>query len=448
MRKPLIMFLSLMVFILSCKKGEDEVKVYKLEVQLQAPGNNDLNGIAVKLSSSGTSFEETTGTDGKVVFNIPTGIYQVTATATRTEGIISKIYNWAENNIIVNEQWGTPSYSGGHPGGKTGIVTLTPAVSEASQIIIKELFAGGTPKDDGSGAFAFDKYIILYNNSDAPANLGNLCLAMIAPFNAQANNPFYGTDGRLLYEAENWIPATQGFWYFQQNVTIQPGGQIVIALNNAVNNTLTYSKSVNFDNPAYYATYDLEQYPNATYYPPPAASIPTSHYLKAQRYATGNAWSLSVSSPGVFIFDPKGTTPAAFAADASATYVPSLATYTSKKVPVSWVIDGVEGYLMNNDNNQKRFLPSVDAGYVYHLNNQGYSIYRNVDKEATEAIEGNAGKLVYNYAGGTTDIGGTTDPSGIDAEASVKNGARIIYKDTNNSTNDFHLRKKASLANN
>ena len=72
-------------------------------------------------------------------------------------------------------------------------------------------------------------------------------------------------------------------------------------------------------------------------------------------------------------------------------------------------------------------------------------IYRNVDKEATEAIEGNAAKLVYNYAGGTTDVEGTTDPSGIDAEKSITNGAKIVYLDSNNSSNDFHMRKYASL---
>ncbi len=40
---------------------------------------------------------------------------------------------------------------------------------------------------------------------------------------------------------------------------------------------------------------------------------------------------------------------------------------------------------------------------------------------------------------GTKDIEpkyGSTDPSGIDAEASIANGAVIIYKDTNNSGND------------
>ena len=81
-----------------------------------------------------------------------------------------------------------------------------------------------------------------------------------------------------------------------------------------------------------------------------------------------------------------------------------------------------------------------------HTNKQGYTIYRNVDQAATEALEGNKEKLVYSYAGGTQDIeDGSTDPSGIDAEASIKNGAVIVYQDTNNSTKDFHLRKVSSL---
>ena len=47
----------------------------------------------------------------------------------------------------------------------------------------------------------------------------------------------------------------------------------------------------------------------------------------------------------------------------------------------------------------------------------------------------------------TTDYQGaeSTDLSGIDAEASIANGAHIIYMDTNNSMNDFHQRKVASL---
>ena len=118
-----------------------------------------------------------------------------------------------------------------------------------------------------------------------------------------------------------------------------------------------------------------------------------------------------------------------------------------KWVPADWVVDACEvfsaGYVGKNN---KRLITSVDGGSVVLTNRQGYSIYRNVNKEATEAIPENKGKLVYSYSMGTSDLEeGSTDPSGIDAEASIKAGARIIYMDTNNSTNDFHQRKEASL---
>ena len=79
--------------------------------------------------------------------------------------------------------------------------------------------------------------------------------------------------------------------------------------------------------------------------------------------------------------------------------------------------------------------------HIHEINKQ----YRNVDKEATESIAENEGKIVYDYAGGTAETEGSTDPSGIDAEKSIANGARIVYLDSNNSTKDFHQRKFASL---
>lgn len=112
------MILSLLVFFYACKKKEDEVKVLKVEVQLQTQGNTSdpLEGIVVKLTSSGASFEESTDANGKVLFNVPTGIYEVSATTTRSVNGIAQIFNWAENNIIINDQWGTPSYTGGASG--------------------------------------------------------------------------------------------------------------------------------------------------------------------------------------------------------------------------------------------------------------------------------------------------------------------------------------------
>ena len=65
-----------------------------------------------------------------------------------------------------------------------------------------------------------------------------------------------------------------------------------------------------------------------------------------------------------------------------------------------------------------------------------------MNNSSFEEILENEGKLVYHYALG---VDGSTDPSGIDAEASMKQGAHIIYQDTNNSSSDFHERQKCSL---
>ena len=160
-------------------------------------------------------------------------------------------------------------------------------------------------------------------------------------------------------------------------------------------------------------------------------------------YGLGTAWPLSNTSPAFYIVRPQGTSLKEFV-DNPANENMYGSNQVRRKVPVEWVVDGVEVFAKGQSNNKKRLLPTVDAGYVEMTSKMGYTLYRNVDKEATEAIAGNKGKIVYNYSLG---VDGTTDPSGIDAEASLRNGARIVYKDTNNSTLDFHQRSKASLRN-
>lgn len=436
-----ILFFALLGLV-SCKNEDEVLDLQTVLIQLEYPqeiGVEPQSGVKVKMVSPTSTYEATTNDKGEASFTIPSGIYELSATDSRTVNYNVYLLNGLKTGVTVSNSGSTTPIT----------VTLPLSESKSSQVIIKEVFVGGTPKDDGSGSFAYDKYIILYNNSSVDVDLKDVCLGISAPYNAQATNNYYGEDGQLLYEKENWIPATQGYWYFTNSTILKAGQQIVVALNNAVNNTLTYSKSINFDNPNYYVTYDIETFPNPSIHVSPASSIPTTHYLKGQRYSAGNAWTISNTSPAVFLFRVEGTTPAAFASDAATTHT-LTSVLISKKVPVSWVLDGVETFLMNNANNKKRFTKNIDAGYVYHESRQGYSVYRNVDQEATEAIAENAGKLVYNYNLGTTNLGngGSTDASGIDAEASIKNGARIIYKDTNNSSNDFHLRSKASLRTN
>lgn len=445
MKKILYLLLCSTLFLCySCSDDDDDgYKTFSVAVQLSYPEGSGIStseNVIVKLTNtSGSAYEAKTDINGKATFTVPAGVYEATASDKRSADGYTYIFNGLKSNIAVTDAW-------------TGadIVTVDLTTTKSGQVIIKELYVGGCQKEDGSGVFQMDKYVILYNNSDQTADLTNLSLGMVLPYNAHATNNDY-VDGKLFYEAEGWIPAGCGIWYFPNNLTIESGKQIVIALNGAIDHTSTYSNSINFSNSEYYCTYDVAVYSNTSYYPSPSNAIPTSHYLSAVHYGAGNAWPLSTTSPAFFIFKTEGTTPVAFANNADNTNYHGdkvSAANARKKVPVEWILDGIEVFTTTSDKNVKRLTSTVDVGQTYLLNGYTYSSYRNVDKEATEAIEGNSGKLVYSYNMGTEIDGrASTDPSGIDAEASIKNGARIIYQDTNNSTNDFHQRKQASLRN-
>ncbi len=437
--KKLYLFLLSMVVILTACNDDDKTDFYKVvpvSVQLQYPSGSEVsemeNVTVTVTSASGVEYINQTNASGLTSFSLPVGLYEITATDKKTESGKSKIYTGSLVNFPVTEQDEI-----------TAILNLNE--SEMSQIIIKELYTGGCPKDDGSGNYHFDKYVVLYNNSDEEAQLQNICLGITIPYNSTVNNGDY-VNGSLFYEAEGWMPAGLGFFYFQNSTTLAARQSLVVVLNNANDNTQTFSQSVDLSSSEYYVTYAPEAYTNVNYHPAPSANIPTSQYLPGFRYGAGNAWAISNTSPAFFLFVPENSSPEAFNADAdNVNYYNGSSTQVRKKVPFSWIIDGVEVFSYGASNNVKRFPSSIDAGYVDMTNGQGYTIYRNVDKEATEAIEDNSGKLVYNYSLGTSDVNGSTDPSGIDAEASMRNGAKIVFMDTNNSSNDFHQRAKSSL---
>lgn len=424
------------VFVSCSDDDGDSYPTYTVNVQLVYPAGSDITpaeGVAVTLTGNGQTYSMVTNATGACQFIVPNGIYEASASEQRALDGFTYLLNGVKSGIAVTEQWSAAD-----------VVTIELTESKAGQIIIKELYNGGCPKNDGSGQYQFDKYAVLYNNSNSEATLENLCLGMVDPYNANANVNNY-VNGVLSYAGKGYTPAINGIWYTQGAVTIAPGEQIVVALTGAIDHTQTYSYSVDLSE-ADYCTYDIADYENTSYYPTPSEKISTDNWMLAYKYGKGNAWPLSMISPAFYIFTTKGVTPEAFASNPDYHYTGGKegnVVYCCAKVPNEWILDGIEvfstAYL---DTNQKRFTDDIDAGSVLLTNKLGHSLYRNVDKEATEALPENEGKLVYDYDLG---VDGVTDPSGIDAEASIKNGARIVYKDTNNSTNDFHERVQASL---
>jgi hypothetical protein len=442
---------ALLGFSVSCEKDDDTetVKTFEVTVQLTYPaGFEPAASVTVSLENTitGAVVVNTTDAAGAASFTVVAGLYEASATDERADELYRYLINGRNNNIAVTDTW---------VNGTSASITLTatavpkPAagnVSPYGKLIIKELYVGGAQKDDASGAWLYDTYVTIYNNSTQPASIENLTLAHAFPLNSNSNSNFR-VDGELIYASENWLPSAFGAWQYQQRDTLYPGEQMVISFGAAVNHTLTYSQAVNLANAAYYVCYDIDVFNHALTFPAPSELIPTSHYLKAYKYAGygGNGWAMSNNSPAFFIFTPSDEM--SFndfvAAPENRTTHGASPSMPALKVPRTWVLDGIDVYRTGYEStNAKRLTPDIDAGYIYFDSGYGHTLYRNVDKAATEAIIANQGKLVYDYSLGFEE---STDPSGIDAEASIKNGAHIIYKDTNNSTNDFHQRSRASL---
>lgn len=190
----------------------------------------------------------------------------------------------------------------------------------------------------------------------------------------------------------------------------------------------------------------ITQYTNAKYVK--SDVIPASHNLTCSPFVTGNAWALSNSCPAFYIARMSKDDALALSTN-SAAYDHTLGTsaaFNVVKMPQSAVVDAIEVFNAAQATNNLRFPSSINTESLKFTNKLGYTAYRNVDKAATEALPENSGKLVYNYAGGTeSETNGSTDSSKIDAEASIKAGAHIIFSDTNNSKNDFHQRKVSAL---
>ena len=433
----ILILMALGLLALGCEKKTPDPE--PINVVITVSYNNAplaIRGIKVNVSDASSTYvlEEETDGSGLVSFNLLPGSYTVSSTYVTSENGIRLSYTGTTGITVSLENKNKP-------------VALPMQKVESRQVIIKELYFGGCNNPETNKGYIQDSYVILYNNSDVEADASEVVFGFLGPYNSFGNNK-YRTDDNLVYEKENWVPAYGAIWWFTADVKIPAWSQIVVAIFGAIDHTATVSTSVNLADASYYwmSNSGIAQFTNSKY----AASdaIPTSHYLSCSPFTQGNAWALSNSSPAFFIGQMPKAEAEALSKDTEK-YDHTLGTSAAMNVvkfPKDKVIGAIEVYSQPNlAKSAPRFPADINTGYVAITNNQGYSVYRNVDKDATEALPENAGKLVYDYALGTADIEGSTDPSGIDAEASIANGAHIIFSQTNSSTNDFHQRKVASL---
>ena len=219
------------------------------------------------------------------------------------------------------------------------------------------------------------------------------------------------TEGAL----PEFLPIIQAVWQFPgdgDDFPLQPGGDAVMCLRGAIDHAAQYPLSVNLNRPDYFVCYNSTYFTNTAYHPAPGSLVSQDRYLDVViKIGQANAYTLSISSPTVVIFRAEGTTIQEYVSVAeNIIQVPGSMVDKVVKVPFEWVLDAVEVFDGRSSANQKRLVPSLDAGYVIQSDIfLGHSLRRNVDEQAT---------AVAGYE---------------------------VLADTNNSLNDFYESEKQSL---
>lgn len=372
-----------------------------IKVQLELPEgfeNVSVNGMKVLFTdnSTGLTYTENVNADGYAEVRVAFGTYTISAETKINNDNMIDIFNGMSAGLRVT------------PDNNTASATINLKHSRSSQIIIKEFYFGGCKNVSTGKSYQNDKYVVLYNNSDEVAYLDSLCIGTAYPWNAPTNGKFADFSDQETGVLMDGVPNANIGWMFDgtgKDIPLQPGQEVVIALN-AIDHTTITPNSVNLGVTGYYALWNStmglkgQSTPNAG----------VIHLNGFWKTGTSTAYVISVSSPALFIYRMGGRTIEKFIED---TYTinpktPNQATGHCLLVEKENVIDGVECLKSNSDT--KRLIPEVDNGFITMTNYQGHSVHRKVDEEATAAA-----------------------------------GGRIVYQDTNNSSNDFYVREYASL---
>jgi len=379
--------LSSFLLLTSCSDDDDEeAKKYLVNVTVNYPDgytSSTASAIEVKAvnSQTGTTTAATTDASGVAQFTLIAGIYNFTV-AQETEEFA---FNGLKEGVAVSQE--------------TTVTIDLQAVTLTGGLVFKEYYYAGSKTEDGKGYYS-DQFMEIYNNSDEVIYLDNLGIACLDPTTSNSASVWVDDNGKLLDKLPLW-----GYsFYIKGSGTdhpLQPRTSIVIAqdgIDHKSDPLGNPNSPVNLGN-ASWETYvgDVNGGKDAD-----AAGVPNLTLL-ATTTTTLNDALYSVFGPALIIFQfPEGTDPAVFASDASNLSTKPGATATTEylMIPKEYVVDAIE--CVNNDEAKrfKRLPADLDAGYTFVT--EGTYSSKSVRRKVKQIIDG-----------------------------------KVIYKDTNNSTEDF-----------
>lgn len=354
--------------------------------------------VLVEDMDNGSRYSGRTDMEGNAEFNLPDGLYRVNLSG-RGDGMV---FNASADKVVLS--------------GGTRTLSLSISVSKAGSIVIKEVYCGGCKKLPEEGNYQADQYIILHNNHFETCHLDGLCFGTLSPYNSMGSNPWITTDPETGESTlPDFVPVIQAVWQFPgdgDDFPLAPGEDAVVCLGGAIDHAAQYPLSVNLNKPDYFVCYNTTYFPNTSYHPAPGSNVSVERYLDVViKMGIANAYTVSISSPAIVLFRAEGVSIQDHVTDPdNITPVPGSMSDNVVKIPFEWIQDAVEVFDARSNDNKKRLVPSLDAGYVLQTDSfLGRSLMRRVDEEASA------------YSG------------------------YEVLADTNNSLNDFYETEKQSL---
>lgn len=274
-------------------------------------------------------------------------------------------------------------------------VELNLEASTVSSLVFKEIFYSGTKYEAVTGTktnYFYEQFYEIYNNSDEVVFLDSLCISNVYPTSGVPQE-FDPSLSDYLFGMSVWMIPGSG-----KDVSLEPGKSIVIAMSGR--NHKEVNGSLLDLSPADYETYVQKIDGSA----PLDYPVPNMLPVFWKQTASVKQWLVSVMGGGMVIY--KLSYP--FDENDVAKPLNSTASTIYVKIPKSSILDAVDCLRDDTRYNEKRFPASLDAGYA-------------------------TVKETYNGKSLSRKILQTT----VDG--------RIIFQDTNNSSEDFEVQDSPQI---
>ncbi len=388
MKKALIILIALFAGLLTTNCNDYEITpTHELTVNVSYPDGFIAADFPedVTVKAFNTDKEKTTtvtaGTDGKAIFDLSEGNYKITTSFSVTGNDDEEyIFNGTVSEYTLTENDST---------------SMTLILANTGGFVFKEIYYSGS-RTPANKTYFHDQFHEIYNNTGAVLYADGLCIAALYPTTSNRLSSWANEDGSL----PDSLPTYPMVWIIPgdgDDYPINPGENIVIAMDGINHQN---DENGNPDSPVNLSNANWETYFELSGKDLDASGVPnlTLVYTTSTKLIDffpgvygpaeiifkfpDNDWESFVGNPNNFMTRPGSSS--------STEYL---------MIPKEYVIDAVE--CVRTDKTVYKRLPNdLDAGYTY-IEAGTYSS-KSVRRKVKKIIDG-----------------------------------RVIYKDTNNSSEDF-----------